>query len=98
MPPKLVVPPALVVKDAALTVEPKVVVPVVSTAIAPKALVLPTAPVKVTLPLPALMFRSRAVVVALSTVLEKLIAPFEVVSRLLVKVVSADSKTAPLKL
>ena len=54
-----VVPPALVVSEAALTELEKVVVPVEFTVKAPRAWLAPTAPEKVTLPEPAVTVRAR---------------------------------------
>ena len=83
-----VVPPASVVKLAALTVPPKVVVPVLFNAIAVSALVAPTLPVKVILPVPA-----ETVSAWVPSIVEpKLTAPLPLE---LSMVVSAPSETAP---
>jgi len=66
-----VVPPVLVVRDAAVTAALKVVVPVVLTVKAPRAVELPTAPttpVKVTLPDPAETVKAFALLALLLTV------------------------------
>ena len=82
VPPSFVLPPAFVARLAAATL-PKVVSPVLFTVNAPSAplvALLPTAPPKVTDPVPAFTVRARAVVVALSTVPVKFTALFVVVS------------------
>ena len=72
-----VVPPALVVTDAADTAALKVVVPVVFTVNSPSApsVAPPTAPVKVTLPDPAETVNGLDAVAALLTVEEKPTVP-----------------------
>ena len=72
-----VVPPVLVVTEAAVTAALKVVVPVVLTVKAPRApsVAPPTTPVKVTLPEPEETVNGLAAVAALLTVEEKPTVP-----------------------
>ena len=73
-----VVPPALVATLAAVTAALNLVVPVLLTVTAPRAVVPPTTSVKVTLPLPVLTVRALVSPVWESTVLSKVTAPLVV--------------------
>ena len=77
MPPLMVVVPVLefCVNDVALTVDEKVVVPVLVREILPSPCAPPTAPVKVMLPEPVVTVKSFVAAVMLSTVLLNAIAP-----------------------
>ncbi len=77
MPPLIAVVPVLefCVNDVALTVDEKVVVPVLVREILPSPCAPPTAPVKVILPEPEVRVKSLVAEVILSTVLLNAIAP-----------------------
>ncbi len=78
------------VNDIALTVDEKVVVPVLVREILPSPCAPPTAPVKVMLPEPTLTVSALAVVLSLLTVLLN-----EIVLLVVAKVVAAAKVTGP---
>ncbi len=78
------------VNDVALTVDEKVVVPVLVREILPSPCAPPTAPVKVMLPEPTLTVSALAVVLSLLTVLLN-----EIVLLVVAKVVAAAKVTGP---
>ena len=92
MPPLMAVVPVLefCVNDVALTVDEKVVVPVLVREILPSPCAPPTAPVKVMLPEPTLTVRLRGVAPSLLTVLLN-----EIVLLVVAKVVAAANVTGP---
>lgn len=92
MPPLIAVVPVLefCVNDVALTVDEKVVVPVLVREILPSPCAPPTAPVKVILPEPTLTVSALAVVLSLLTVLLN-----ETVLLVVASVTAAASVTGP---